>query len=200
MPNSSLSPLAREVLGVVYLLLPLLGGAALHGLCMRYGWLGFLARPMDGGRSFRGQPLFGHSKTFRGPVTVALGAGAVWAFQQNVLHRLGAFAALELVDFASLPGFWFGAAAGAAGELAELPNSFVKRRLGVKPGGTAQGPLGVVFYLWDQLDVLLGFGLVVGAVVPPTLPRIAASLFIVAGIHPLLTLAGYLLGMRPTAR
>ena len=131
---------------------------------------------------------------------MALGAGAVWAFQQNVLHRLDAFAALELVDFASLPGFWFGAAAGAAGELAELPNSFVKRRLGVKPGGTAQGPLGVVFYLWDQLDVLLGFGLVVGAVVPPTLPRIAASLLIVAGIHPLLTLAGYLLGMRPTAR
>lgn len=200
MPDSLLSLLAREALGVVYLLLPLLGGAGVHGLCMRNGWLSFLARPIDGGRSFRGEPLFGDSKTFRGPVTVALGAGAVWAFQQSVLHRLDAFAALELVDLAGLPGFWFGAAAGAAGELAELPNSFVKRRLGVKPGGTAQGPLGVVFYLWDQLDVLLGFGCVVAAEVPLTPARVAASLLIVGGIHPLLTLAGYLLGMRPTAR
>ena len=200
MPGSPLSPLAREVLGTVYLLLPLLGGALVHGLCMRNGWLGFLALPMDGDRRFRGQPLFGHSKTFRGPVTVALGAGAVWALQQQLLHREGAFAALELVDFASLPGFWFGAAAGAAGELAELPNSFVKRRLGVKPGGTARGPLGVLFYLWDQLDVLSGFGCVVAAAVPPTPVRVATALLVVGGVHPLLTLAGYLLGMRPTAR
>jgi hypothetical protein len=200
MPGSSLSPLAREVLGTIYLLLPLLGGALVHGLCMRNGWLGFLARPMDAGHLFRGEPLFGHSKTFRGPLTVGLGAGAVWALQQQLLHREEAFAALELVDFASLPGFWFGAAAGAAGELAELPNSFVKRRLGVKPGGTARGPLGVLFYLWDQLDVLSGFGSVLVCAVPPTPLRIVTAVLVVTGIHPLLTLAGYLLGMRPTAR
>jgi len=38
---------SREILGTVWLLLPLLGGALLHGLCMRYGWLGWLARPID---------------------------------------------------------------------------------------------------------------------------------------------------------
>lgn len=190
----------REVLGVAYQLLPLLGGAAVHGLCMRNGWLGFLARPIDGGRSFRGRPLFGASKTWRGPLLVALGAGAVWALQQSVLHRMGAFAAVELVDFASLPGWWFGAAAGAVGELAELPNSFVKRRLGVKPGGTARGPLAAAFYLSDQLDVLVGFGCVLAAVIPLSGLRVALALVLVAGVHPLLTLLGYLLGMRPTAR
>lgn len=194
------SPLLRELLGTAWLLLPLLGGAAVHGACMKYGWLAGLARPMDGGRRFRGRPLFGRSKTFRGPVTVAAGSAAVLAVQGEVLHRLGPFAAIELVDYGALPVVWLGALAGAAAELAELPNSFVKRRLGIEPGGTTRGLAGVVFYLWDQLDLLLGYWLVVALAVPPTPLRIAISIAIVGAIHPLLTLIGYLLGMRPTAR
>jgi hypothetical protein len=190
----------HEVLGTAYLLLPLLGGAVLHGACLRTGWLAFLARPMDGGATFRGRPLFGRSKTFRGPLTVAAGAAAVWALQRGPLHQVEALAALELVDYAELPGWWFGAAAGAAAELAELPNSFVKRRLAIEPGGTTGGLPGVAFYLWDQLDLLLGFWLVVLWAVPPTPIRVSASVAIVGGVHPLLTVAGYLLGMRPTAR
>jgi hypothetical protein len=192
--------LLHEVLGTAYLLLPLLGGALLHGLCMRYGWLGFLARPIDAGRTFRKRPLFGRSKTWRGPVTVAAGAAAVFALQRHVLHGIAPFASLELVDYARLPVWWFGAAAGAVAELFELPNSFVKRQLGIEPGGTARGPLGALFFLWDQLDLLLGYWLVFSLAVAPTPLRVAASMLIVGGIHPLLTVIGYLLGMRPTAR
>jgi len=89
---------------------------------------------------------------------------------------------------------------GAVAELSELPNSFVKRRLDIEPGDTASGLRGIVFYLWDQLDVLLGFWLVLALVLPATPLRIALSMAIVGAIHPLLTLVGYLLGMRPTAR
>jgi CDP-diglyceride synthetase len=194
------SHLLTEILGTAYLLLPLLGGAVAHGACMKYGWLASLARPIDAGRSFGGRPLFGRSKTYRGPVTVAAGAAAVFALQRQTLHPLDAFASIELVDYATLPGWWFGALAGAAAELSELPNSFVKRRLGIGPGGTTGGALGVVFYLWDQLDVLLGFWLVFATVVPPTPLRVAVSVAIVATIHPLLALIGFLLGMRATAR
>ena len=200
MPESALPRLLEEIAGTAYLLLPLLGGAGVHGLCMKYGWLGGLARPIDAGRSFRGRPIFGHGKTFRGPLCVAAGAGAVWWLQQGVLHRVDALAAVELVDDATLPGWWFGAAAGAAAELAELPNSFVKRRLGIAPGGTARGLLAVLFYLWDQLDLLLGFWLALATALPVTPIRVAASALLVGAIHPLVTLAGYLLGMRPTAR
>lgn len=192
--------LPREVGGTLYLLAPLLGGAVVHGACMKFGWLASLARPMDFGRELGGRPLFGHSKTFRGPILVAAGAAAVYALQRHVLHGWPAFAALELVDYAALPGAWFAALAGAAAELAELPNSFVKRRLGIGPGQTAGGPLAVLFFVWDQVDLLLGYWLVFAAVVPPTPVRLAASLVLVGGIHPLVTVAGYLLGMRPTAR
>jgi hypothetical protein len=60
MPEDTLSPIARELAGTAYLLLPLLGGAVVHGLCMRYGWLGFLKRPIDRDRTWRGRPIFGH--------------------------------------------------------------------------------------------------------------------------------------------
>ena len=93
---------------------------------MKYGWLAFLARPIDGGRTLRGRPLFGHSKTWRGPILVAIGAGAVFALQQRVLHSIDAIAAIELVNYASLP-LWLGAAAGAVAEFAERPNSCAKR-------------------------------------------------------------------------
>lgn len=191
----------REVLGTTWLLLPLLGGALLHGVCMRTGWLGWLARPIDGGLLLGGRPLFGRSKTWRGPVTVAAGTAGVWSLQQELLHPIPALAALELVDFAALPGWWFGALLGAVAELSELPNSFVKRRLGIEPGATARRPLpGIAFYLWDQLDVLLGYWLVLSLVVHPTPLRVGVSVAVVGAVHPLLTLAGYLLGMRPTAR
>jgi hypothetical protein len=192
--------IAREIAGTAWLLLPLVGGALVHGVCMRTGWLGFLARPIDGGRKLRGRPLFGHGKTWRGPILVAAGAAAVWALQRGPLHAIDAIAAIELVDAAALPGVWFGALLGAAAECAELPNSFVKRRLDIAPGGTTRGPLAVIFWLWDQLDLLLGYGLVMATVVPLTPLRVATAIAIVAGVHPLLTLIGWLLGMRPTAR
>ncbi len=189
-----------EIAGIVYLLLPLIGGAAVHGACMKAGWLACLARPIDRGRLFGGKPLFGRSKTWRGPVTVAVGAGAVYALQRYALHHVPAFAAIEIVDYALLPGVWFGAVAGAAAELAELPNSFVKRRLGIEPSATASGLPGAIFFLWDQLDLLLGYWLAIAWVIPPTPMRVVVSVIVVGGIHPLLTVLGFWLGMRPTAR
>jgi hypothetical protein len=166
---------------------------------MKYGWLAFLARPIDGGRTLRGRPLFGHSKTWRGPILVALGAGVVFLVQQRVLHAVPAFAAIEVVDYATLPP-WIGLLAGALAELAELPNSFTKRQLGIAPSATTRGPLAALFYAWDQLDLLSGWWLAFGWWIDPTPVRVAASVALVGGIHPVLTLAGYLLGMRPTAR
>jgi len=163
---------------------------------MKHGWLGFLARPIDGGYRWRGRPLFGHSKTFRGPICVAAGAAAGFAVQESLLAQLETLGALAVAT----PPWWLGALAGAAAELSELPNSFVKRRLGIEPGGTSRGALAAVFYAWDQLDLLLGFWLVLACAGVVTPARVVISLLLVGTLHPLSTLCGYLLGMRPTAR
>jgi hypothetical protein len=194
-PLPSPDSLAREALASAWLLLPLIFGALVHGLCMKHGWLGGLTRPIDGGRLWRGRPLFGHSKTFRGPICVAAGTAAGFALEQALAVRWNA-----LVETGASVPWWLGALAGAAAELSELPNSFVKRRLGIEPGRTARGPLALVFYAWDQLDLLLGYWLVLAAAGAATPLRVAISVALVGAVHPLATLCGYLLGMRPTAR
>ena len=166
---------------------------------MKHGWLAWLARPIDGGRCWRGRPIFGQSKTFRGPVCVAAGVAGVFALQQGPLAGSDAVSGIALLDYPRLPA-WLGAAAGFAAELSELPNSFVKRRLSIAPGATARGPLALLFYLWDQLDLLLGWWLVLACAVAPTPVRVGASVGFVLAVHPLLALVGHRLGMRRTAR
>jgi len=201
-PGSQAGPraLLLELAGTAYLLLPLLGGAVAHGLCMKYGWLSWLKRPIDAGASWRGRPLFGASKTWRGPVMVAAGSAVILELQARVLHQVPSFAAIELFDYGHVRGALLGAVIGAVAELAELPNSLVKRRLGVAPGGTKRGPLAVVFFLWDQLDVLIGFWLACALLVEPTLLRVGVSALIALSIHPLMTVTAYRLGMRATPR
>jgi CDP-2,3-bis-(O-geranylgeranyl)-sn-glycerol synthase len=175
---------------------PLFVGLALHGLCIRYGWWPVLTRPIDGGRRLRGRRLFGENKTYRGVVAVALGTAGGFAIEAWLLGslpgRLAAIPTSRLVVF--------GMVVGAAAMLSELPNSLVKRQLGVSPGSTATGALGVAFYFVDQIDFLIGAWLVVAAVVRPTVSLCAWSVAFVFVVHQIITVADYRLGMRATFR
>lgn len=82
----------------------------------------------------------------------------------------------------------------------ELPNSFVKRQLGVAPGATTRGPLRVVFYLWDQLDLLTGTWPLMSLWLRPTSRMIAMSVILGLAIHPLVALIGFLMHARRSAR
>ena len=189
-----------EILGVAYLFLPLLGGAVSHGLCIKFDWLSLLKCPIDWGRTLQGRPIFGPNKTFRGIVAVALGSALVLGLQQDVLHRLSALRQIELFDYSAVNGWLLGLALGAAAMLAELPNSFLKRRLGIPSGKEAAGILRFVFFFLDQIDVLLGGWLIFAAVVYVTPLRIGISIAIIFIMHNLVTVVGYGLGMRKTAR
>lgn len=195
-----MDPLVREGIGIIYLLLPLLGGALVHGVCWRYGWLSCLLHPLDCGLTFRGNPVFGQHKTWRGPITVALGAAVVLELQSHISNWWPAVTAIELFDYKSVKGWALGALVGTAAEFAELPNSFVKRQYGIAPGGTTRGFWAVIFYVWDQIDLLVGTWAAFAAIVSVTLPRIGLSLILVLTMHPLLTVVSYLFGMRATKR
>ncbi len=189
-----------KLLEVGYLFAALLGGSILSGLCMKYDWFKALKRSLDGGRTFRGKPLFGGNKTLRGVLAMAIGTAVMLAFQAGVLHRNPALADLELFDYGSVNGWLLGFTWGAAAMLSELPNSFVKRQLGVAPGAPATGPSAFLFYLVDQVDLLLGSWLVLMWFVPVTVTRVALSVVIVILVHQLITAVSYSLGIRATAR
>ena len=172
---------------------PLFLGLLFHGLSMRFGWLRGLARPVDGGRTWRGRRWFGENKTWRGLVAVALGTGAGYALlagNDRVGPLLGSPAAALLL----------GLGVGAGAMAAELPNSALKRQLGVAPGTQATGWRGALFHMLDQVDMLVGGWLVLALVVPLTAGRwLGSFIFFYVG-HQLATLTGYALGLRRTAR
>jgi len=190
----------KEFLIVAYLFLPLLVGLALHGFCIKYDILAFLCRPIDRGRKFRGKRIFGENKTYRGVVVVSLGTAIGFGLQSLLLHRIASVRGIELFDYAFFKSVAVGLAVGAAAMLSELPNSFIKRRFEIAPGTTAKGWERLIFYIYDQIDFLLGAWLVLAVVVPVTVGRALLSAVLLLVAHQLMSSAGYALGMRKTAR
>src|SRR5260370_34560339 len=57
----------------LWVFVPLLGAFLAHGLVLRFGWFRSLAKPIDGGATFRGKRVFGDNKTWRGALVMASG-------------------------------------------------------------------------------------------------------------------------------
>ena len=190
----------REFYVIAYLFFPLLVGLALHGFCIKYDALAFLCRPIDRGRKFRGKRIFGDNKTYRGVVVVSLGTVLGFGLQSLLLHRIASVRSVELFDYAFFKSLALGGAVGVAAMLSELPNSFIKRRFEIAPGRAAKGWKGVVFYVYDQVDFLLGSWLVLAIAVPVTAGRVLFSAGLLLVAHQLMSSVGYALGMRRTAR
>lgn len=190
--------LGVAALQVLYLYAPLIPALSLAALVMRFDLLASLRRPIDGGRTFRGHRILGDSKTWRGVVVSMIGCVTGAAVQQYALGEVEG--AWKLVDYSSVHILPFGLAMGAGVMLGELPNSFVKRQLGIAPGKAARGPLAAVFYVWDQVDFLTTTWPLLAFWVRPTLRLIATSIVLSLTIHPVIALIGYLIGARKSAR
>lgn len=132
-------------------------------------------RPLDFGRKFfDGKPILGQNKTLRGffaglIVGTLVGLGETGLFGYHILFGL----ALSL-------GALFGDLAGA----------FLKRRLGIAPGGL----LPVI----DQIDFALGAALFSLLVSPPTMTvgLFVMVLIITLPVHLITNFAAYKLGLK----
>jgi hypothetical protein len=190
----------REFWIIAYLFLPLLVGLALHGFFIKYDILAFLCRPIDRGRKFRGNRIFGENKTYRGVVVVSLGTAIGFGLQSLLFHRIASIRSVELFDYAFFKSVSLGLSVGVAAMLSELPNSFIKRQFEIAPGTAAKGWKAVIFYVYDQIDFLLGAWLILAIVVPVTIGRVALSAVLLLVAHQIMSSVGYALGMRRTAR
>jgi hypothetical protein len=131
------------VLEMTYQLLflgsPLLLTAIVHGLCIKYGWLSWLKRPLDLGLSFRRRRIFGDHKTWRGLVINAVFC-TMGTMIQTLFQNRGYFPPwLLLLDYREY-GYVIGILLGLGMTLGELPNSFVKRQLEIPPGKKKKVP------------------------------------------------------------
>jgi hypothetical protein len=154
--------------------LPAIGGALAHAPFLRYDLAPALKRPLS-------ERLFGANKTVRGALLMSAGtlAAAIG------LHRLPAYRRrlhAELLD--------------AAVVLGELPNSALKRRIGIAPGQRASGPVGAALAVHDQADFVLGAWPLLAPIWRMKPREVAEAFALVAGAHTAISVAGYALGAR----
>lgn len=158
--------------------------------------------PLDGGLTFRGRRLFGDNKTLRGFVVMVPAAGLAflllaWAIEVFFGSDGGVVAAglwdLEVWQYGLL-GLWTGFFFMAA----ELPNSFLKRQLGVAPGAAPARPAAkVLCFLLDRFDSMIGL-LGSAAIFVPTPWQLWLGLFVVGSfVHWLFSVLLYRLGVKP---
>lgn len=156
------------------------------------------ATPIDGGKTFRGRRLFGENKTWRGFMVMTPAAGlAFWGLASAIQANHGSPEEAGLWDLSpsmyALLGLWcgFGFMAG------ELPNSFLKRQLGIKPGEMAGGPISRwALFILDRCDSILGLLLALSIFVPTSWEIWVGMLLIGAGIHWLFNVVLYLMRVK----
>lgn len=172
---------------VLWLAAPVIAAAVVHIAVIKLKLLEGLKRPLDGGRTFRGQRLFGDNKTWRGAL-VMTAASTAFAPLQGVLR----LERLEYFDYGATPLWLVGLLLGLGFVVFELPNSFLKRRMGVAPGGRGNA----FFVLLDQVDSVVGCLVFLCVVWVPPLHVWLWVLVLCSGVHMLLNSVFVLLGLK----
>jgi hypothetical protein len=139
----------------VWLTAPILIAGLAHVAVITRDIAPALARPIDAGRRWRGRPVLGRNKTWRGFIVMPAATAITIAGQQTFAARSPHLAALAPLARRAPPAWIVGAICGAAYVLAELPNSFAKRRLGIAAGASAPRARAAQ-YVVDQLDSVVG--------------------------------------------
>jgi hypothetical protein len=175
-----------------WVFLPALGGAIAHAPVLRYDLAPSLKRPLDLGVAPGGTRLFGDNKTIRGALVMT--GGTLCA--TLALHRLAPYRERLPAELRAAGPLRHGALLGAAVVLGELPNSIVKRRLGIGPGDRARSRLGVALAIHDQADFVLAAWPLLRPVWRMSAREVAEAFALVAGVHLAVNLVGYALGAR----
>lgn len=156
--------------------------------------------PIDGGRTLSdGRRILGDGKTWRGLILAPVLATVIAVGLHAGAPRLG----FGVTDFGASPWYLLHAYALAVGALVgDLTASFIKRRLGKIRGDRWLGP--------DQYDFILGalaFGLIAGSLTAPvlganwflatfTIGPLLVILILTPGLHLLVNVIGYLIGVK----
>jgi len=132
--------------------------------------------PLDFGRNFYdGKPIFGKNKTFRG-FFFGLAVGTTVGIIESIL-------------FAGYP-FYFGFLISLGALIGDLAGAFLKRRMGISPGGL----LPVI----DQIDFIVGAFVFSLPLKMLSLELALTVLVITPPLHLLTNFAAYKMGLKST--
>ena len=157
----------------------MLGAVVLHAPVLRYDLLKPLKRPIS-------NRLFGRNKTWRGALVmftgVALATGVVWDLMPDSIQDESWLVVGALIGLGTVAG--------------ELPNSFLKRRLGIGPGERRLTPGGIALIVYDQADFVPGIAICLLPVWTMPLDTLLIGFVAVAAVHFGVNVVGYAIGAR----
>jgi hypothetical protein len=165
--------------------LPVAGMPIAHGPVLSLDLLRSLKRPIHA-------RAFGANKTWRG--AVVMGGGTLLA--ALALDRVPAYRERLPPEGRAAGPVRVGALLGLAVWLGELPNSFVKRRLGIAPGRQRRTPAGYAISLYDQADWVPVAALLLRPVWRMSSREMAQVFAVVVAVHLPVNVVGYAIGAR----
>ena len=157
----------NHALTAVWLMLPIVLSGTVHMVVVTRDWLPQAKRPIAA-------RLLGANKTWRGFIVMpAATALSTWLFAY--IEADAAFLTVRLGDGSPL---LLGFAMGLGYVVAELPNSWMKRRLGIAPGALPERRA-ALFAFMDQADSTLGCAVALALL--RRVPLVTLVVFVVLG-------------------
>lgn len=155
------------IINMYITMLPVITGGILNMIFTKTPIYKRLKKPIDGGRNFKdGRRIFGENKTWAGFFSMMIFCCISQLFEGIIL---GIASMTDRNEFylrhenTVLYNIIIGILLGAAYMIMELPNSFIKRRIGIPSGKTIKGITGKIFFIIDQVDSLIGVMLILYA-------------------------------------
>jgi CDP-2,3-bis-(O-geranylgeranyl)-sn-glycerol synthase len=119
-------------------------------LIRKAGIFNFLDKPVDFGKKFFSQPIFGKHKSWRG-VIFGIIVGILVAGLQLWLYQFSFVKKISLINYQEINILFFGFLISTGAVFGDLFFAFIKRRLKMEPGTR--------FLPWDQTNYVIGAAL-----------------------------------------
>ena len=182
-------------------LMPMIFTGILNMIWCRVPVFKTINKPIDNRKSLRdGNRVFGNNKTwkgFAGYIVFAVICTVVWGLICGNVRYLLQNNYFYVYHENRMPyNLIMGALLGLAYALFELPNSFIKRRLGIEEGKPAKGITKWVFVFFDQADSIFGCVLVLCLVYRMTVPAYFGYVLIGAATHIVINILLYFARLR----
>jgi CDP-2,3-bis-(O-geranylgeranyl)-sn-glycerol synthase len=177
------------ILQSLYLVLPAYIANMAPVFAKKLDILKFFSRPVDNGHTFRGQPIFGTHKTWRGFLVGVVSATLI-VWLQYFLYSFSVFQEISFLNYSEINLWFLGFAMGFGALFGDLIKSFFKRRKKLAPGRP--------WIPFDQIDFVFGALVFMSPIFIPSWQAILIIILFTPVLHILTNQVGFILKIKNT--
>jgi len=156
----------KTIISMYITTLPVILAGICNMIVVKQKWFKDRAKPIDKESLWKdNKRIFGNNKTWLGFFTMIMCSTIthiIWGWICGLSIQLHELNQLYIFNKNTISyNIIVGSLMGFAYMICELPNSFIKRRLNIADGHTESGLKGKLFFIIDQIDSMIGIGVVV---------------------------------------